>query len=130
MRNIPTMFSTEFDVFGFGRCKLKVIEELKCDQYPTGQPMAYVTDSNNRAICTLDLFKPEYKSDYDLTDRQKRDIDNGINTISLIRFTNIRLDPWQTICIYWTDLNGGYDELVFPEVPPDYFGFRSNTSPK
>lgn len=130
MENIPAMFSEKFDVFGFGRCKLQVIEESEQNRYPTGIPTAYVVNNNNEIICALNLLYPKYTSRRNLTDRQKRDIDNRINTIAVERFTGIRTDPWQTICIYWTDLNGGYDELVFPEVPPDYFGFRSNTSPK
>ena len=127
MESEHIMFSTEFDVFGFGRCKLCVVQEF--DEYLIKHPTAHVI-SQDKEICSLDLFDPKYKSDFDLTSYQKRNIDNGLNTITVDRFTGIKTDPWRYICIFWTDLNGGYDELAFPEVPPDYFGFRSNTSPK
>lgn len=128
MEGKTTMFSKEFNVSGIGKCELQVIEES--DKEWIDHPTAYIVKDNKEIICSLDLFAPKYESSYNLTESQKLDIANGLETPVMARSVNKLLDPWKFICIYWTDLNGGYDELIFPEVPPDYFSFRSNINPK
>lgn len=114
----------KFPVTGIGECELQVWK-----QDNDTNPMAYIVFNNSDIICALNIFGYGGIYNSNLTKAQKYDIDSGINGMRFVQDANIYVPAWHDMCVCWKDLNNNED-LNLPEVPPDYFGFRSNTNPK
>lgn len=122
MQYIDTVPIRVFNLRGVGECELRVIKENTAEKI--AHPTAYIVKDNKDIICSLDILSTKYESKIDLKNAQKCDIYNCLNTAMKVIFIDIYANPWHNMCESWTDLNGRHDDLVFPENPPDYFGFR------
>ena len=107
----------KFMLTDIGECEVQVFP-YQDDENP---PTVYIVKDNTHIICGIRLDAPLlFGVHRNLTDEQKKDIDDVMRSIVPSRFPNSKIDVWYFTCAYWSGMNDRLDRITFPESQPDY----------
>ena len=107
----------KFMLTDIGECEVQVFP-YQDDENP---PTVYIVKDNTHIICGIRLDAPLlFGVHRDLTDEQKKDIDDVINSTIPSVFNIPQIKVWNFVCGCWSGMNDRLDRITFPESQPDY----------
>lgn len=108
------MHVKKFNLTDIGECEIQVFPYQDLDNPPS----VYIVKDNAHVICSLRLDAPEYNGQIVLTEQQKIDINNAVNSTTEGVHCDFPIWPW--ICGSWGGTNDREETITLPDSPPDY----------
>ena len=107
----------KFMLTDIGECEVQVFP-YQDDENP---PTVYIVKDNTHIICGIRLDAPLlFGVHRNLTDEQKKDIDDVINSTMPSVFNIPQIKVWNLVCGCWSGMNDRLDRITLPDDPPDY----------
>ena len=111
------MHIKKFMLTDIGECEVQVFP-YQDDENP---PTVYIVKDNTHIICGIRLDVPLLFGVHRyLTDEQKKDINDVMNSSMPSVFNIPPLKVWNFICGCWSGMNDRLDKITPPDDPPDY----------